>query len=94
MSKSLTVVSGAYEGAAGADDAEEHLGGSSTGRHGGTFPSSPSVAFVSNTSAAAADTVAWPEGNLATSVFHASSLSADRGSASSHLDPSRVATSR
>ena len=84
MSKHLTVVSGAGEGASGADDVEEHLRGVPVVRApwGGAFSSSPSVALASTASAAAADTAALSsEGNLTTSVFHVS-LPADCGSAS------------
>ena len=54
----------------------------SSGRYGGAFPSSASVALASTAAAAAADTAAWSsDGNLDTSVFHVSSLPSDHGCA-------------
>ena len=52
---------------------------SSSGRHGGAFPSSASVALAITVVAAAAETAAWcSEWNLANNVLHVSSFPSGR----------------
>ena len=66
------------------DDVEAHLGGAllSSGRHGGAFLFSTSVALASDAAAAATDTAAWCSWKTwATGAFHVSSFPAEDCSA-------------
>ena len=76
MCEPSAVVSGARQGAAGANDVEKNLGGVFVIQAPrGSIPSSTLVALAITAAAAAVDTAAWAsEENLATSVFYISSF--------------------